>query len=213
MMLLIDLDNTLVDRKGPFGQWAAGFVKEHGGSGQDEQWLVEADRDGYEPRRDLAGCVKQRLDLDLGEEQLVQKLLFEHVELMRLDPCIARHLCTARSLGWRIGVVTNGTTAQQSFKIDRLGLGALVDAVVISESEGVKKPDIQIFARAVERLGGVAGPAWMVGDNPEADICGGRAAGLQTGWVSRGASWPQRYAAPTLQAETTAQVLKAILDC
>lgn len=212
MMLLIDLDNTLVDRKGPFGQWAAGFVKEHGGSGQDEQWLVEADRDGYEPRRDLARSLKQRLDLDLGEEPIVQKLLFEHVALMSLEPRIAQQLRTARSLGWRIGVVTNGSTAQQSLKIERLGLGALVDAVVISESEGVKKPDTQIFARAVERLGAAAGPAWMVGDNPEADICGGREAGLQTGWVSRGSSWPRRYAAPTLQSETTAQVLSAILD-
>ncbi|HEX5199742.1 MAG TPA: hypothetical protein VFW27_07355 [Actinoplanes sp.] len=45
MLLLIDLDNTLIDRRAAFKGWAESRF------GQSEvPWLVEADRDGYEDR-------------------------------------------------------------------------------------------------------------------------------------------------------------------
>jgi hypothetical protein len=47
-------------------------------------------------------------------------------------------LRNAREFGWRIGVVTNGTTAQQTLKIQIIGLVPYVEAVVISETEHVK---------------------------------------------------------------------------
>ncbi|MFC7277897.1 hypothetical protein ACFQS1_28255 [Paractinoplanes rhizophilus] len=45
MLLLIDLDNTLIDRRAAFKGWAESRF------GQSEvPWLVEADRDGHESR-------------------------------------------------------------------------------------------------------------------------------------------------------------------
>ena len=46
-----------------------------------------------------------------------------------------------RGWGFKLGIVTNGSEKGQSAKIDVLGLRGLVDAVVISEIVGVKKPD------------------------------------------------------------------------
>ena len=63
-----------------------------------------------------------------------------------------------------------------------LGLGSLFDVVVISQSEGLTKPDPLIFTRAVERIGVAPGEAMFVGDHPEIDVAGARAAGLVPVW-------------------------------
>ncbi|WP_035749077.1 HAD family hydrolase [Arthrobacter sp. 35W] len=211
MLLLVDLDNTLVDRASAFNLWATTFVRSLGGSDLDDEWLIAADRDGYEPRESLARAIKDRFDTGLGIEDLAHALLLEHVDLLTIDPGTISALRRARSSGWKIGVVTNGSTAQQTLKIQVAGLEPYVDAVVISEAEQVKKPDPGIFAIAAKRL--LADPAdgWMVGDHPTADIAGGRAAGLRTGWVSRGKEWPSGMAAPDLSAPTAAEVINAVV--
>jgi FMN phosphatase YigB (HAD superfamily) len=53
----------------------------------------------------------------------------------------------------------------------------------------VKKPDVGIFRLAARKLDGELTDGWMVGDHPIADISGGGAAGLKTGWVSHGQEW------------------------
>lgn len=211
MLLLVDLDNTLVDRASAFNLWASDFVRSLGRAKSETAWLIAADRDGYEPRESLARAIEERFETGLGVEALIEKLLFDHVSLMTLDSGTAQALQNARESGWRIGIVTNGTAAQQTLKIHTVGLEPYVDAVIISEAEGVKKPDTELFEIAAGRLGtGVAG-GWMVGDHPTADITGGRAAGLSTGWVSRGTEWPSDITAPDLSAPTAAEVITAIV--
>lgn len=211
MLLLVDLDNTLVDRASAFDLWASDFVRSLGRANSETAWLIAADRDGYEPRESLARAIEERFQTGLGVEALVEILLFDHVSLMTLDSATAQALQNARESGWRIGIVTNGTAAQQTLKIDTVGLEPYVDAVIISEAEGVKKPDAELFEIAACRLGtGVAG-GWMVGDHPTADISGGRAAGLRTGWVSRGKDWPRNIAAPDFSAATAAEVIDTVV--
>jgi HAD superfamily hydrolase (TIGR01509 family) len=211
MLLLVDLDNTLVDRASAFSLWATDFVRSLGRSDSEAEWLIAADRDGYEPRESLARAIKQRFETDLGVEALVKTLLYDHVGLMAIGPVTTDALRNARESGWRIGVVTNGTTAQQTLKIQTVGLEPYVDTVVISEAEQVKKPDPEIFHIAARRLGAELAGGWMVGDHPAADITGGRAAGLRTGWVSRGKEWPDEMAAPDLSAGTAAEVIDAVV--
>src|SRR5207302_1901514 len=59
----------------------------------------------------------------------------------------------ARSNGWRIGVLTNGSTLQQNAKLEAIGLADLVDVVCMSESLGVNKPDPLAYQRVCEALG------------------------------------------------------------
>ncbi|MCG7309599.1 HAD family hydrolase [Brachybacterium sp. ACRRE] len=216
MLLLIDLDNTLIDRDGGFARWAEDFVEDLGGGHQDLDWLLAADAHGYAPRRVLADGLRERLGLSTDPEELVSQLRRGHLPYIEPYPGVVEQLQSLRGAGIPIVVVTNGRTEQQSRKLDLTGIDDLVDHVVISESVGVKKPTAGIFEAALERLGSAAEPGavWMVGDHPEADIAGGRAAGFSTGWVRHGRSWheQERDWRPTVQAETTHEVLQLIAD-
>lgn len=211
MLLLVDLDNTLVDRAAAFNAWSMDFVRFLGRPDSEAAWLIEADRDGYEPRGSLAHTIKERFRLDMAVENLVDRLLYEHVDVMTMDDGIGRALKSAKNLGWKIGVVTNGTTIQQTLKIQRVGLEPYVDDVIISEAVRVKKPDPRIFQIAAQRLTAELAGGWMVGDHPTADIAGGQAAGLATGWVSRGNEWPKEARSPTLIGASAAQVIDHVV--
>jgi HAD superfamily hydrolase (TIGR01549 family) len=75
----------------------------------------------------------------------------------------------------RLGVVTNGVEEHQRAKLAAAGLTDHFDVVVSSSVVGASKPDPRIFRFALERLGGRAADAVMVGDNPARDIAGGPA--------------------------------------
>ena len=53
---------------------------------------------------------------------------------------------------------------------------------LISDAEGVSKPKRQIFDRALERLNVTPAHAVFVGDHPEVDVAGVRAAGMRAIW-------------------------------
>lgn len=90
-----------------------------------------------------------------------------------------------------VGLVTNGPSTIQRDKIVRLDIGHLFPFILVSEEEGVWKPDPEIFWRALA-LGGVEPhEAVFVGDSPDHDIAGANAAGLTTIWINRrGREWP-----------------------
>jgi putative hydrolase of the HAD superfamily len=103
-----------------------------------------------------------------------------------------------RRRGKRIAVVTNGRKVIQEGTIDVLHLGHLLDAVLISEVEGVKKPDRRIFEQAVARLGFVPSECCHVGDHPDVDVRGALEAGLHAIW-RRTSYWsPPTKPVPTI---------------
>ena len=65
--------------------------------------------------------------------------------------------------------------------VDGVGLAGLVGAVFSSAALGFEKPHPEAFRAALEGVD----PArcWMVGDNPVADLAGGRAAGMRAALV------------------------------
>jgi putative hydrolase of the HAD superfamily len=64
---------------------------------------------------------------------------------------VIQTLKALRRVGIRLGIITNGWIAVQEAKIEQLGLSALIDAVLISEREGVRKPNPEIFHRALSK--------------------------------------------------------------
>jgi len=99
-------------------------------------------------------------------------------------------LVRLRSQGARLAIVSNWDVSLHAV-LAETGLAALVDAVLTSAEERVAKPDPEIFARALERLGGAQGRAALhVGDSVAFDVGGARAAGITPVLLDRGASGP-----------------------
>jgi putative hydrolase of the HAD superfamily len=190
-LLLVDLDNTLIDRAGAFARWAREFTVARGGGLVDEQWLVAADRDGFESRERLAGLIRERFRLDGdAEAELLAELRAGLVRQLVYDDAVTGSLRTARAAGWVPFVVTNGTVPQQERKLRHTGLDREVAGWVISEGAGIRKPDPEIFRLAAAKAGQPLDGAWMIGDSAEADISGARLAGLEAVWLHRGRPWP-----------------------
>ena len=77
-----------------------------------------------------------------------------------------------------IAVVTDLTTQIQLRKLAYFGLQHTFDAIVTSEEAGADKPDIRNFKLIQHKLHLPSlESAWMIGDNPTADILGSKKAG------------------------------------
>ncbi|WP_373544318.1 HAD family hydrolase [Chamaesiphon sp.] len=76
----------------------------------------------------------------------------------------------------------------QALEIDGLGIHDYFDIMLISEVEQVRKPQPEIFQRALDRLGVAATDSVFVGDNPTADILGANSIEMWTMW-KRNSHW------------------------
>lgn len=103
----------------------------------------------------------------------------------------AREVVEAISRVAAVGLVTNGPTAIQHPKIERLQIATSFPTIVVSEDVGFWKPDPAIFAVALKHAGVAASDAIYVGDSAEHDIPGARAARMRAVWINRlGVTWP-----------------------
>ena len=86
--------------------------------------------------------------------------------------------------GARLAIVSNWDSTLPGL-LGALGLAAWFDTIVVSHLEGMEKPRPELFLRAVSRLGGTPEQALHVGDVPELDEAGARAAGMACVIVDR----------------------------
>ena len=99
---------------------------------------------------------------------------------------VRRCLDHLRADGRRLGVVSNSRSeAAVRRMLDRVGILRYFERVVSSGTEGVAKPDPEIFRRAVARLGLAASEALYVGNLPRTDARAARQAGLHSVWLHR----------------------------
>ncbi len=88
--------------------------------------------------------------------------------------------------------VTNGNA-----RLEKIGIDDLFDDFVSAAMAGAAKPARTIFDAAVRAGGAQPHETLHVGDHPEYDVDGARAAGLKTVWVNRnGHEWPSELPQP-----------------
>ena len=93
-------------------------------------------------------------------------------------------------------VVSNGTVAAQTRKLEKSGLRELMDGIFLSEELGAEKPSRAFFDRAfaVIRPGDLS-QVLIVGDSLTSDMQGGINAGIHTCWYDpEGRPLPEEYA-------------------
>ncbi|XP_001662479.2 N-acylneuraminate-9-phosphatase [Aedes aegypti] len=114
--------------------------------------------------------------LPAGRKHLAPELYPRWVEYrtryLAPSPEIISLLQTLR-LQYLLGIVTNGPSASQWEKIDRLALGRYFDCILVSSDLPWAKPDRNIFYAACHYLGVRPEECAMIGDKLETDIQGG----------------------------------------
>ena len=95
----------------------------------------------------------------------------------RVFPDVPPALARLREDGVRLAVVSNWDSRLPQV-LELLDLASCFEELGVSCLMGVEKPDPRIFARVLERLGGTPEQAVHVGDVPEIDLAGARAAGV-----------------------------------
>ena len=104
-------------------------------------------------------------------------------------PEVRDALAALRADGARLVVVSNWDVSLHD-ALDATGLAPLVDGAISSAEAGAAKPDPAIFAAALRIAGVGAGDAVHVGDSPEADVAGARAAGIEPVLIVRDGGAP-----------------------
>ena len=94
-----------------------------------------------------------------------------------------------RSLGYKTGLITNGSGELQRAKLKLLGLEKYFDEIIICGELGFEKPDPLSFKTMAELLDASPNQLLYVGDNPVNDIVPSRKVGYIPVWVKTGSPW------------------------
>lgn len=128
-----------------------------------------------EIRRSLA---LEALDHATAREAMLAALRF------RAFPDAAPALRALRERGLRL-VAASNWDASLDEGLERTGLAAYLDGAVSSAVVGAAKPDPAVFVAALEAAGCEPGEAFHVGDSPDGDVEGARAAGIRVALLDR----------------------------
>lgn len=186
--VLFDLDGTLWDRDGAVRQLVHAqhtHFPELAHIPRDRyvDRVIELDAHGVGEKGAIYRQVVQEFALPAPlAGALLDHFWASYQQFYELYPEVLPTLRQLADQGLKLGIITNGNRVTQADKIRGLGLEPLMDTILISDREGVHKPDREIFNRALQRLGVPAAAAWFVGDHPEADVRGARDAGLTAVW-------------------------------
>ena len=187
--VLFDLDGTLYDRdrlaSALFPEQYAAFADELTGISQERflREVYEMDDHGYGPKEAGYRTLVQSWGLEPAlAERLVVHFRESYDRHCYLMDDVRSTLDELRRRRLKLAVVTNGPSVLQRRKLAVLGIEQMFDAILVSEEEGVRKPDAGIFQRALQRCGIGPREALFVGDHPIADIEGAHNAGLRVAW-------------------------------
>ena len=194
--VVFDLDGTILDRRRSFerfvrDQWTRfSHVLQTIDQAYYVQRLIELDRDGYAPRKEVFTSMVAQFELAAEwAETLRRDYKSGFPSACVLFPDAAQTLSSIRERGFKLGLITNGSARMQSRKLNARRFRPRFDTILISETEGIHKPDPRIFHLALERLNTSPAHAVFVGDHPEVDVAGARAAGMRAVWCRDPASW------------------------
>jgi putative hydrolase of the HAD superfamily len=194
--VLFDLGGTLIDVRDPI-RWAedaeaVGIVVD---ADALSHWYAEVERANdaaldYHPheerwRRMLEGALGA--PLEPGQFAAFLERMHARPRAEPLFSDVRNCLDRLRSAGVRLGVVSNSISEPHVRGVlERGGILGFFEITISSGTEGVAKPDREIFHRAVRRLGLPPHEVCYVGDLRNVDARGARAAGLRSLWLNRG---------------------------
>lgn len=186
--VIFDLDRTLLDRDESISAFAASQFEIF------QSRLEGIDVDTYVQafvRLDARGSVwKDKVYQMLTSELSIRSIPWDEL-FADFDDRVSNYYVAFDSLhetlaklasDYRLGLITNGRTHFQKRTIEALEIASFFSVIMISEEEGVRKPDAEIFNRALQRLGVEPQEAVYVGDHPVNDVEAAKNAGMLSFW-------------------------------
>jgi len=197
MAILFDIDETLIDHGAALRQAVATLYQtvaveaplEAFAQTWDEalrRWFDRylAGEITYEEQR--RARVRETIDAQLSDtdaDRIFAGYLSTYEANWTLFPDVLPTL--DRLAAYPLGIVSNGQTAQQRLKLERMGIARRFRAVVISEDCGYAKPRAEIFHMGCALLDEPPSRCVHVGDLYDVDAMGARQAGLTGVWLDR----------------------------
>jgi putative hydrolase of the HAD superfamily len=162
-------------------------------------------------RRELVAIALSRLGINapiLADELADQYAVERELAITPLPGAIDT-LGRFRENGFRMALVTNGSSAFQRQKIERFGLAPFFDFILIEGEFGFGKPDERVYLHTLEQLNVMAAEAWMVGDDLERDVEASQKLGIYGIWMDwKGEGLPE---STTVQPDKVIKTLSELL--
>lgn len=187
--ILFDLDETLMDRSTSIKRFLqvqhAKFIRSFNGISMEaySNRFIEIESHGLVWKDKVYQTLVSEFQIQgLSWEQLVEDYVLNLHKSCVLYDNVMTTLEVFKKKGYQFGLITNGLYAVQWPNIQALGLAPFFSSILISEKEGIKKPDAAIFHRGISQLNVACERAVFIGDHPISDIKGAKEAGLKTIW-------------------------------
>jgi putative hydrolase of the HAD superfamily len=230
-VLLLDLDDTILDESGGRGRcWEETCLEAArrnpsvdvdrlrvelarvrnefwAGPERHQRWRVRlADAYGEIVGDSLAAVGVD--DRELGRELGVLHHEWRQHAIVPLEGAIET-LHELRRRGVTLGLITNGGSEGQRWKIERFALAGHFAYIGIEGEVGHGKPHRVAYETALSALGASASDCWMVGDNLEWDVAGAQAVGIRGIWLDRaGGGVPDGAIRPDAVVRSIAELLE-----
>ncbi|REJ10886.1 HAD family hydrolase [Halobacillus trueperi] len=187
--VIFDLDRTLLDRDASVEHFIndqfARFEKSLHSVSREAftSRFIELDEQGYRPKDQVYQQLVHELALGKGMEvELYQDYQdsFKHhcIPFQGLQEVLLQ----LKANKYHLGLITNGKSRFQMDNMKALGIQSFFKTILISELEGVKKPDPAIFERAMERMNQPPEACVYVGDHMEKDVQAAENIGMTSVW-------------------------------
>lgn len=185
--ILFDLDGTLLDRD----KSLVAFIENQYDripafqciqKNRFVQRFIELDQKGYVWKDKVYQQLIQELNIDLNWEELLRDYVESFHNHCIGFPGLIEMLDDLKGMELKLGIISNGYGRFQMNNIKGLNIDHYFDAILISEIEGLRKPDIKIFQRAIGRLGIEPQESIFVGDHPVNDVDASVNAGMKGVW-------------------------------
>ena len=109
-------------------------------------------------------------------------------------PGVRSTLAALHERGIAVAILSNGWNPLQRRKAEQVGFRG---PILVSDEIGAQKPAARAFECLLQTLESDAPETWYVGDDPECDVAGAQAAGLQGIWLDwERKAYPQQLRAP-----------------
>lgn len=112
---------------------------------------------------------------------------------------------------YNVGIIANQSAGTVK-RLSEYKLMEYIDSVLSSTEEGLSKPDIRFFGRALKNNNCIAGESVMIGDRLDNDIFPAKKIGMKTIWIKQGFGGMQIPKSKDYEPDYSIQNLEELLD-